>query len=489
MSDTPPTELHAAMADVATCIDQGLWNAALERLLVLKKRYPGYAHVLHLLGVVRQELGEGRGALEALSQAVAILPDNAVFQLDLGVLLHKRGARLPALDCLREAVRLSPDNEAACFHLGDLLMDLGEVEEAIDCFTRATRLKPDMAGAWINLGLCQKSRNRPELALECFRTASQVRPDHAQAHVNLAMAHLMMEHYPEGWREYEWRFKLDQPSVPYPCPSIPRWQGEPLQDRTILLLGEQGFGDMIQFIRFAAVLKDQGARVLLTVPTPLVTLFRRAPGVAQVQNHAEFREPVHFQIPLLSVPGVLGTTVETIPAVGGYLTPDPQQVAEWAGRLSEPGFKVGLVWEGKPLHANDPLRRRSCTLADLLPLAQVPGVSLYSLQKSEPDRPLPRIPEGLSMRIMDSYLTDFAATAAIMSRMDRIITIDSATAHLAGALGVPVWTLLPRAPDWRWGMNRSTTPWYASMTLFRQRVTDRWSEPVEAMVRAWEPRT
>ncbi|MBF0190542.1 MAG: glycosyltransferase family protein, partial [Magnetococcales bacterium] len=379
-----------------------------------------------------------------------------------------------------------PDSETAWFHLGDLLMDLGEIEEAIDGFTQAARLKPDLVGAWINLGLCQKSRNRPELALACFRMALQARPDHAQAHVNLAMAHLMMEHYPEGWREYEWRFKLDQPSVPYSCPSVPRWQGEPLRDRTLLVLGEQGFGDMIQFIRFAAVLRELGARVLLTVPTPLVTLFQRAPGVARVQNHPDFREPVHFQIPLLSVPGVLGTTVETIPAAAGYLTPDPQQAAVWAERLAGPDLKVGLIWEGKPLHANDPLRRRSCTLNDLLPLARVPGVSLFSLQKSEPDRPLPSIPQGVSIRFMDAHLTDFAATAAIMSRMDRIVTIDSATAHLAGALGVPVWTLLPRAPDWRWGMNRSTTPWYASMTLFRQSVTDRWNEPVAAMALALE---
>ncbi|MBF0629080.1 MAG: tetratricopeptide repeat protein [Magnetococcales bacterium] len=486
MSETSPTqELRAALAEVAGLIDQQRWHEAKTRLLALKQQHPGHPHVLHLLGVVRQELGDRLGALEALSQAVTAAPDQAGFQLDLGLLLKKKGARLPALERLQEAVRLDPDHANAHFHLGDLWMDQGEVEKAIPCFHKALALKPELVAAHINLGLCQKSQNQTAAALASFQEAIRLQPDHAQAHVNLAMAQLMLEHYPEGWQEYEWRFKLDQASLPFPPPPLPRWQGEPLSGKTLLLLGEQGFGDMIQFIRFVPSLAALGARVLVAVPTPLVTLFRPLPGLAVVQDHLNFSEPVHYYIPLLSLPLVLGTTPQTIPTPEGYLTPEAEPVALWRTRLAGEGRKVGLIWSGKPLHANDPLRRRSCTLRDLAPLARLPGIRLFGLQKEHPDQPIPEDP-GFPIHSLAPHLTDFAATAAIMSQMDRIITIDTAAAHLAGALGRPVWTLLPRAPDWRWGQHLPTTPWYTTMRLFRQTVTNGWEEPIHAMVQAME---
>ncbi|MBF0340064.1 MAG: tetratricopeptide repeat protein [Magnetococcales bacterium] len=482
------TEFQEAFTQAATLVEMGQWSDAMERLLALKRDHPVHPGIWHLLGLVRQEMGDLRGAVEGMSQAATIAPDNAVFQLDLGILLKKKGARFPAMERLREALRLDPESAAAHFHLADLWMDQGEIEAAIGALTRAVAIQPDLVEGWINLGLCQKSRNQPEAARESFRQALRCQPDHPQAHVNLAMALLMTGAYQEGWQEYAWRFRLPRPSLAFAPSPLPVWQGEALQQKTILLLGEQGFGDMIQFIRFAARLAEQGARVLAAVPTPLVTLFRRAPGVAVVQDHLYFKEPIHYQIPLLSVPGILGTTLDTIPSADGYLTPDPQLADAWAARLTGDACKVGLIWAGKPLHANDPLRRRSCTLADLAPLAQLPGVRLFSLQKGAPELPSRPIPEGLPIVSLEEHLTDFAATAAIMSRMDRIITIDSATAHLAGALGRPVWTLLPMAPDWRWGMDQPTTPWYASMRLFRQCVTDRWDKPVAAILQALRER-
>ncbi|MBF0261266.1 MAG: glycosyltransferase family protein [Magnetococcales bacterium] len=490
MSDsTSSTALRDGLADMARLIDAKAWPSALEKGLTLARAHPVHPHVLHLLGVVKRESGDLRGALDPLSRAVAIQPENSLFQLDLGILLKKRGARAPAMERLNEAIRLDPKTAIARFHLGDLYMDQGNINEAIDCFTSATRLKPDLVEGWINLGLCQKSQNQIQQALMSFDEALARQPEQAEAHVNRAMALLMLEDYPAGWRAFEWRFKLDRPSLFAPPPPVPRWQGEPLENKTILLLGEQGFGDMIQFIRFAKPLADQGARVLALVPAPLVRLFENAPGLARVQAHPDFQEPLDYQIPLLSVPGVLDTRINTIPGAEGYLTaprtPDPA----WGSLLAGEGLKVGLVWEGKPLHANDPLRRRSCTLADLAPLARVPGIRLFSLQKPDPDRPAPPVPEGVPITPLAAFLTDFAATATLMHHLDLIITIDTATAHLAGALGRPVRTLLPRAPDWRWGCERDTTPWYRAMRLFRQSNTDSWNEPVRQLLAELEHAT
>ncbi|MEO5346078.1 MAG: tetratricopeptide repeat protein [Magnetococcus sp. YQC-9] len=483
MSDTPSTELRTALADVAHMIEHKTWSQALERLLDLKKGHPGHPHVLHLLGVVKRETGDLRGALESLSQAVAALPDNAVFQLDLALLLKKRGTRLPAIERLTEAIRLDPGMAIARVHLGDLYMDLGRIDEAIDCFTAATRLKPGLIEAWINLGLCQKSQNRLQDAFECFENAVLRQPEHAEAHVNLALSSLMNGDYPQGWREFEWRFKLERENLLFPNLPLPRWHGESLKNRTLVLVGEQGFGDMIQFIRFAAPLAERGARVVALVPTPLMRLFESAPGVARVLNHTDFGEPIDCQIPILSLPGVLGTTIETIPATPGYLKAPEILDPALNGLLAGPGDKIGLIWSGKPLHANDPLRRRSCTPADLAPLARLPNARLFSLQKPDPAGPPPAFPDGMEVTPLDGHLNDFAATAAIMNRLDRIVTIDTAAAHLAGALGRPVATLLPCAPDWRWGNHQDHTPWYDSMRLFRQSRHDRWEEPVQQLVR------
>lgn len=490
LSTSPATAaLRVGLAELANLIDAKAWPEALEKGAALARAHPGHPLVLHLLGVAKRESGDLRGALDPLSRAVAIQPDNSLFQLDLGILLKKRGARAPAMERFNEAIRLDPKTAIARFHLGDLHMDQGNIPEAIDCFTSATRLKPDLVEGWINLGLCQKSRNQPGEALKSFDEALARQPDHAEAHVNRAMALLMLEAYPAGWQAFEWRFKLDRPSLFAPPPPVPRWHGEPLENKTILLLGEQGFGDMIQFIRFAKPLADQGARVLALVPAPLTRLFAQAPGLARVQAHPDFQEPIDYQIPLLSAPGPLDTRITTIPGAEGYLTAPRDPDPAWAPLLAGEGLKVGLVWEGKPLHANDPLRRRSCTLADLAPLARVPGIRLFSLQKTDPERPQPPVPEGLPITPLDRFLTDFAATATLMTHLDRIITIDTATAHLAGALGRPVWTLLPRAPDWRWGCERDTTPWYRSMRLVRQSNADSWSDPVRQLLAELEHST
>lgn len=490
MSDAPNSTLFKTqLAAIANCIKQDQWEEARTLLAPLQQQFPTHPHVLHLHGLALQQAGELQKALEALSQAVAFNPDEPTFHLALGVGLKQKGAKAAAAERFYECLRLNPHCAEACFYLGDLNMDQGQVEEATRHFTQAVTLQPLLHEAWINLGLCQKSRKELPEALESFQQAIRIAPNHPKAHVNLAMTHLIMGNYPQGWQEYEWRFQLDTACLPPLPPNLPRWQGESLTNKIILIVAEQGYGDILQFIRFAQPLKKIGATVFVTAPTPLVSLLQNAPGVDQVQNHLQFAESLDYYIPLLSIPALLGTTLETIPHTWGYLTPDPQQVAAWQPEFSTSGFKVGLIWEGKPLHQNDPLRRRACTLADLAPLADIQDLTFFSLQKGPPNQQALHPPDNMNVYSLEARLTDFSATAAVMAHLDLIITIDTATAHLAGALGKPVWTMLPLAPDWRWGLTSHTTPWYDSMRLFRQTVIDQWAEPIAAMVALLEKKT
>ncbi|MBF0294106.1 MAG: tetratricopeptide repeat protein [Magnetococcales bacterium] len=481
------TSFQAQLAQVAEAVGQGRWQEAAHLLHPLRAAQPAHPRILHLWGVILQETGDPQGALLALSQAAALQPGDATLHLALGLLLKKKGATAPAMERLQESLTLDPERAEPHFHLGDLHMDRGEAGEAAQCFQEALRRQPGFTEAWINLALCRKAQKAIPEAMACLREAIRLEPDNAMAHVNLAMTHLMMGEYAQGWREYEWRFRLHENCLPVDLPAVPRWRGEPLAGKTVALLAEQGYGDILQFIRFAPELKARGARVVLSVPTPLLTLLQQAPGVDQAQNHTRFAATPDYRIPLLSIPELLGTAGKNIPHAGGYLTPDPAATAMWRERLAGPGRKVGLIWEGKPLHKNDPLRRRSCTLAELAPLATVPGVRLIGLQKGEAARRTP--PEGMDLLSLEEELTDFAATAAIMASLDLIITIDTATAHLAGALGKTVWTLLPLAPDWRWGMEGTTTPWYDTMRLFRQHHPNRWDEPIREMTQALEQTT
>ncbi|MEO5332484.1 MAG: tetratricopeptide repeat protein [Magnetococcus sp. YQC-5] len=479
--------LKEQLATVADLLNQNRWEEALTLLTPLRHQMPGHPHLLHLYGLACQMAGDLHRASEALSQAVAILPLKPDFHLALGLLLKQKGALFPAIERLQEALRLNPNSADIHFHLGDLCMDQGRIEAAIDHFCQAIAQRPSFLEAWINLGLCQKSRHHFSAAMASFQAAIRVQPNNAKAHVNLAMTCLSMEEYPMGWQEYEWRFQLDAlPHSDLPA-HLPRWRGEDLSGKTVLIIGEQGYGDILQFIRFVPAIKQAGARrVVLTVPTPLLTLFDSVSGLDHIQNHLHFTEPLDCYIPLLSLPGLLGITIKNIPYSNGYLLPDPQRVSEWHPFMTQPGFKVGLVWEGKPLYKNDPLRRRSCTLADLAPLARVDGVIFFSLQKGPANQQVSHPPHGMRLISLDEQLTDFATTAAVMAHLDLVITIDTATAHLAGALGKPVWTLLPYAPDWRWGTTLNTTPWYTTMRIFRQTIPDQWAEPILEMTTALE---
>jgi hypothetical protein len=259
------------------------------------------------------------------------------------------------------------------------------------------------------------------------------------------------------------------------------WDGKSLNGKTILVHTEQGFGDSIQFVRYLPMVKAQGGRVIFECQQSLCRLLRSCNGIDEIiektsANKLSIQPDVHVH--LLDLPGIFGTTLNSIPTNIPYITPDPILVDQWASRLNvDEGFRISIVWAGSPHHARD--RNRSCSLADFANLAKVPGLPFYSLQKGyvsiKPDNP----PMGIKIVNLDNELHDFADTAAVIANLDLVISVDTAVAHLTGAIGKPVWTLLPFAPDWRWLLKRNDSPWYPTMRLFRQNQPDDWTEVFE----------
>ncbi|WP_193771166.1 tetratricopeptide repeat protein [Candidatus Magnetaquicoccus inordinatus] len=459
---------------------------------LLLQQFPGHPRILHPYGLACQEAGDLRSATNLLSQAAIRDPDNPDILLSLGVLLKNRQMSRAALERFRDFQQRCPNHPEAHFYLGDTLMDLGEAEAAIPPFRNAIQLRPHFQEAWINLGLCLKASGQLEEARHCFEQVVTHYPQLIAGHINLALTALLMEDYHTGWREYEWRLQasgeqacLHKPKILLHNPGIPRWLGSPLHGQTILVLAEQGFGDTLQFVRYLPMLKAMGARILLTCQSALLPLLRNMDCIDSLSTPEQFQcqETIDCYSPLLSLPLALHTQAENIPASVPYLWADPQLQQSWQQRLSAlKNRRIGLVWQGKPLHQNDPLRRRSCPWEALAPLAALPDISWISLQK-DPNRqtPLPPHP-GMSLLDLNNALTDFAQTAAIVSQLDLLITIDTAVAHLAGALGKPVWLLLPLAPDWRWSQNPTSTPWYPGMRMFRQQIANDWHAPIQQMV-------
>ncbi|MBF0454290.1 MAG: glycosyltransferase family protein [Magnetococcales bacterium] len=453
-------------------------------------QFSGHSRLNFLLGLSLYNLENYNNAADHISRAITIEPTKAEYHTFLGVILNQLGKNTLAAIRWKEAIRLNPSDPEPYFHLGDQLIDEGRPQEAIEWLTKAAQQEPDFLEAWNNLGLCHKALKQLEPARECFQKAIQLDPDHTDPHINLSMTLLIMGDYFHGWQEYDWRFKRpDSPLYRPPPPGVPLWQGEPLKGKRLLILSEQGFGDTVQFIRYLSVLKKQGAILSLLTPRPLAPLLQEMDALDQVDTQSRPEEAYDYYCPLLTLPKLLKTTLPSIPQTVPYLQAEASRIQQWQKRLPPAALRVGLIWEGKPLFKNDPLRRRSTTLKALAPLAQSRTDTLFvSLQKGDPAGQADDPPQGMRVLNPDSEINDFADTAAIMANLDLIISIDTATAHLAGALGCHTWVLLPFSPDWRWGLDQDNTPWYPQARLFRQSQPNQWKEPIAQMaeqLRKW----
>ena len=404
--------------------------------------------------------------------------------------LHRRDE---AIEWYRRAIELRPDLPQPMLNFGVALSDVGEFEEASRWIRESLRLQPDLPGSHVSLGNLLMRQGDLDGANDCFEQALKIRPDFAEARRARAYLWLARGEYARAWPEHEWRLKCPELLV-VPVNS-PRWAGEDLAGRSILLVAEQGLGDTLQFIRFAAAVKERNGQVVVACRKPLLRIVARCPGVDRVVDWKATRPDCDVHLPLLSVPAVLGTTMESLPA-SPYLPVDAELVEKWRPVLARAArrrgsdrgasasagrtFTIGIAWQGNRDHRAD--RLRSFPLRHFAHLAELPGVRLISLQKGHGTEQLTELGEEFSVGRLtrrgkdndDDDRRDFLDTAAVMSQLNLVITPDSALAHLAGGLGVRVWVPLSSAIEWRWLVDRDDSPWYPSLRLFRQTTFGDW---------------
>jgi tetratricopeptide (TPR) repeat protein len=450
------------------CLEEGL------------RLQPNDAEALYNLGNVLRQLGRNDDAIARYQKALQLQPGRADAYNNLGLALIQARRFGAAAVLLRQGVRLRPEAPSGHNHLGLALTDLGRFAEAEASFHEALRLQPGYLDAHNNLGIAYRKQGRLDEALACFQVALWLDPRSVGAHFNRALALLQAGNLAEGWAEYEWRWQFGH--LTPPSFAQPRWDGTPLVGRTILLTTEQGLGDTIQFIRYAPLLRSQGARVLVECPVALLPLLRTCAGIDRLVARGEPLPAFDTWAPLLSLPGLLGTTPETIPAAVPYLHAEPARVEVWRQRLAAaPGFKVGIVWQGGRKYPDD--HWRSVPLAHFAPLATVGGVRLVSLQKGPGTEQLRtvRFPVAELTPELDAEGGAFLDTAAVMKNVDLLILSDTSATHLAGALGVPTWVATSAAPDWRWLSEREDSPWYPTFRLFRQTRLGDWDAVLERL--------
>lgn len=338
-------------------------------------------------------------------------------------------------------------------------------------FDRALAADPTSAEAWTNKGALLHARGELAEARGAFDRALAHHPDHVDARFNRGQVRLLTGDWTGGWADYEAR--LEKPAWRRRHPDFrpaQLWRGEPLTDAALFVCEEQGLGDTLQFVRYLPWVRKRCARVVLRCAASLVPLLAGPEGIdieAAGSGGGQGARAADRFVPLLSLPGIFGTTVSSVPASIPYLFADPQRQARWRERMPGQGLRAGLVWAGNPGHGND--RHRSCPLESLVPLLEVAGVKWFGLQKGEGAEQVEGLPPTRRFVNLGPDLADFADTAAVVANLDLVVTVDTAVAHLAGAMGKPTWVLIPRVPDWRWLMDRADTPWYPTMRLFRRR--------------------
>lgn len=437
-----------------------------------------------LLGAL--ELGRRRpqAAVLAFRRAAALDPAFGRAYGNAAAALRRLNRLEPALDVARRAVLIEPENAAARNAMAAVLLDLDRPGEALDVADAVLAAAPGDAEATLNRGLALHRLGRLAEARSAFDDAVRRRPgDPAPVHAR-GYLRLLQGEMPEGWHEREARWSMpDQPPL-QAVPGVPLWGGEPLDGRRLLVVGDEGRGDMIQYVRFLRCPPFDRAAVTLMVPAYMVRLFAAALPAVEVRASRPDR-PMDFQTPLSRIPTLLGTSLATIPSDIPYLLTESDRVAHWRARIGERGFRIALCWQGNPDNPVD--RGRSIPLAAFAPLAAIPGVRLIALQARHGTEQLARLPAGMTVETLgDGYDTgpdSFVDPAAVAEAVDLVISSDTALAHLAGALGRPTWVALRKVPDFRWLLDRDDSPWYPTMRLYRQRTEGDWAEVIQRI--AW----
>ena len=443
---------------------------------------PKSAGAWNNLGIALERTGKLEAAAESFERAIQQQPDFFEAYRHLGDTFWKQSQPETALSQYRKAISLKPNHIEAHMNMGNVFHALGHLEEAAGCYQTVLQIDSRHVDAHANLGKTLVDQGKLDEAVSCYRQALSIKPEDGNLTFDLSTVLLLQGKFKKGWEGYDRRFERRGWERTYPYRfDIPRWDGSPFPGKRLFVHCEQGFGDVLQFARYLPMVKARGGEVIFEVPKPLMRLMENFAGtdiVIEGPSKHNMSTQCDFYAPLLSLPGLFGTTLENIPCSVPYLHSDPEKASLWRKNFSGKGIQVGLVWEGK---ATDP--NRSCPVEQFEPLGEIQGVRWFGLQKGKAaDRAL-HLTEKMELVNLGEAFDDFSDTAAAIACLDLVISIDTAVAHLAGAMGKPVWVLLKSTPDWRWLMDREDSPWYPTMRLFRQTRYGEWEYPVRCVVR------
>ncbi|HSV13207.1 MAG TPA: tetratricopeptide repeat-containing glycosyltransferase family protein [Tepidisphaeraceae bacterium] len=470
-------ELHFQLGTALQAMNKVSDSIAAYRAAIALR--PDYAQAINALGTALRERALLDEAADAFRKAIALAPEQATPHYNLAVVLLRQGRTAESIAAFERAIQLQPDLIEAVGTLAEVYRVQGDYDAAIAQCQRALALRPEAPPALTIWGSVLMEMERYDEAMAMYDRALRANPDYAEAHWCRACLQLMRGQLRQGWREYEWRVRVRDLRVPTLVSKLPRWDGSPLNGKRVLINVEQGMGDTINFVRYAKkIANERGGRVVLDCQAPLVRLMQTVEGVEEVVERGQQLPPFDAHFPLMGLPALFETALQTIPAEVPYVSAPAEETARWRQRFdpADRRLRVGLAWSGSPSHAND--RNRSMALAQLAPLAAVADVRFYSLQKGPAADQVKSAPAGFDLVDWMAELNDFADTAALMMNLDLVICVDTSVAHLAGALAKDVWVLLPKGPDYRWLLDRLDSPWYPTMRLFRQKHRGDWADVV-----------
>ncbi|NWF75663.1 MAG: tetratricopeptide repeat protein [Nitrospirae bacterium] len=437
-------------------------------------------YILNLLGLIYFKRKDYDSAISYFKKSISINPLYTEGLCNLGLVLMRKKELDEALACFKKASEIKPYMSEAWGNIGSALYQKGLIEDAIEYYKRALKLKPTLAENWLNIGTCLIDIGKPREAIQYLQKAIEIKPDYALAHFNLSFARLVLGDFKRGWYEYMWRWGLEEFQIPqFPQPL---WNGSYLEGKTIYIHGEQGFGDTIQFVRYAPLIVERGGRVIIAVQKVLLSLLKSVEGISEIVTEGDPLPQFDVHCPLAGLPLAFETDLNSIPSKVPYISVDRELIKKWAEKLksARTNLKVGLAWAGSQSHKKDMFR--SINLEQFAPLGDLHNIVFYSLQKGRGSEQAKNPPYRMKLIDLMDEVQDFSDTSAIIENLDLVISVDTSVAHLAGALGKPVWTLLPYAPDWRWLLDREDSPWYPTMRLFRQPKMRDWDSVIRRVV-------
>lgn len=471
---------QASKLEKAAALHQsGKLKEAIELYKKILRTEKGNAYLLFLLGTAECQAGNDKDGIELLRKSLALYP-NPVTYNNLGTIYTLRMRYKEAIDCFDKAIEIDPRYAEAYCNRGEALNGSGSLEDALESLNQALHLEPKYPLALYNKGNLLKSLARYEEALESFDRATSLKPDYADAYWNKSLLLILTGQYAEGWKLYEWRIETkEQKQNHYIFPQN-KWRGlDGANLKRLLVYSEQGLGDFIQFCRYLPLVKQLGADLIVEAPSLLIPLISTLKCEMTLIAKGDEIPEFDTYCPIMSLPCVFETTVETIPAEVPYLFADDGKIRHWREKLGLTNrLRVGLAWSGSKFHKND--KNRSIRLETLERLLEIP-VEWHSLQKEYRDYDLECLAKHCEIHQHQDDLHDFSDTAALIDCMDLVISVDTSVAHLAGAIGKRVWILLPNIPDYRWMLDREDSPWYPTAKLFRQPIIDDWQSVIQSV--------